>query len=503
MNIFRNNLITALIVVTALFCSAEVFAGTDTSLSSVKRADLSVAKTMVEAKEYARAIKKLEGFIESTPGSAEAHIALGKANNKIGEFELGQRYLEKAVKLGAAEKDVLLLAGYSLRKLGLYSDAIEKFKRALEYPDLRAEGYFELGYCEYKLLNYPAAIKNLDKSMATDVSIKPKALLYKGIVKYEQKKYDDALKLLEEVLEGEADAVTTTSAKNFIKAIVKKRRLERGYLLSASASLVYDDNVVAVSDSEPVKISDKEDIGAVIYARGGRYFIKEKNRSLFAGYMFYQKLYQELYEYDLQSHNVVLNYTNRFKRSGALSLRYDYSYYSLNGTRYFQKNRFRPVYRHYESKNAYLDMEFLAYYKDYFSENDLTSSGIGGSITQTVEFKDGSSLSIAGAYVDENTLGDAYDYRGYKIKAGMDIKLPKDFSFGLDLGIFNKNYTRVHKVFGVERDDDIKTAYLKLGRELSANFEATLGYDYTFNSSNISYYDYKRNVSYFTIKYTY
>jgi Tfp pilus assembly protein PilF len=497
-----NNIIKKWVIVVSLIAAAVAFYS-DISYAGAQNENFIRAQESVKEGDYKDAIKEFKLALKKMPASGEIYLHLGRAYNKVGEYELAQRHLTKAAESGIKEEDIVLDMGYSLRRLGYYEEAVGQYKSALKYKEIEGKAYIGLGYCNLKLKNYDEANRNLDKAMDLDGSVAAKAKLYKGIIKYEQGNYDEALLDLEVSLAGYEDYETKASAKNYISAVKKIKRGERNYLFVASLSLLFDDNVMTLNDSEVLSVSDKDDYGAVGYVRGIYHPIKNDVTTLFLGYMFYQKLYADLSDYNLQNHHALFNYTTGFGDFGAFLLRYDYNYYFLDGDRYFQKSNLKPALRINETKNAYLDINLTAGNKDYFSEKALSSNNFGGGLKQTLESKSGMSLYLLLDYNKEDTKDKDYEYTGLNLGLGFSHKCTKSTSVDLDAGYFMKDYDNTHSIFFVKRDDDVITALFRIKKEISSSLSTSLRYDYTVNDSNIDYYDYTRNVVSLEVKYLY
>jgi tetratricopeptide (TPR) repeat protein len=448
-------------------------------------------------------IETVKSAIEASPNDGALYLKLGNIYNEAKEYELAQRYLKKALELGVSEKDVVYGRGYAYMKLGYYDEAIKGFNSSLALKVNEGGAYYGLGYCYFKMKKYDQADDNLEKAIGADKNIEAKAKLYKGIIKFEQQNYDEAIGDLKLSLRNADDSDTRISARNYISAISKLKRKDRKFMLAASLSFLYDDNVVTASDSEAVQVSDKEDVGGVGYIRGAYFPIKTDENMLFVSYMFYQKLYQDLSEYDLQDHNALLNYTTMLGDFGALSLKYKYDYYTLDDKKYFQKNEIKPVLKINETQNAYLEISAGAANKDHFSQKELSGKNFTGGLKQAFQLRSGTKISFSYNYNKEDTKSNDFEFEGHGVRLSFNMPVFYGIDVGLDADYYNKKYNNIHTVFLEKRDDEVQTVYLKIKKELTDYFSLLLGYNYTSNESNIDFYEYTRNTAYLELKYLY
>ncbi len=462
------------------------------------------ADELLKAGKPEQAIAGLQAALVAKPGDGKIYLALGKAYSQAGEHELAINHFKKAMSLRVPKKDILFELGHSYAMLGYYDEAVVQLRQAVSIAPEDGAAYLELGYCYFKQAKYKEAYANLDKAVKADASFAGRVSLYKGLIQYERKKYDEALTALKAALSAADDCATRVSARNYISAIRSFRRGERDYLIGASLSFVYDDNVI----TEPslvtyTKASEKEDAGVVAYVSARYYPVKTNESNLSVGYMYYQKTYQDLSEYDLKDHNAVLDYKVMLDKSTALLLKYDYNYYYLDNDKYFQRNRVRPAIRLGGRKNSYFEINAVANYDDYFSQTGLSARNFGVGIKPVVGLDSGGKFYVSFDLNKEDTRDDNFDYSGQSIFTGFDYPFFCTFRFALDAGYTSRLYEEVNAGAGEKRADKVKTAYFKIINEASDFVSVLLKYDYTFNDSNITFYDYKRNVVTFELRFLY
>ncbi|MFC1855816.1 tetratricopeptide repeat protein [Thermodesulfobacteriota bacterium] len=446
-------------------------------------------------------VEALKDAIKISPNDAALYVKLGRVYNEKHEYELAIRYLDLAVQMGVSAFDVAYDIGYSNRFLGYYDEAIKVFNAVINKDDVKAKAHLELGYCYLKTMKYKEATSSLDKAIGYDDSLLSRAKLYKGMIKYQQGNYDDAISLLRQSLSGTSDFSTVISAKNYMAAAKSASRKDKRFMLIESFSLIYDDNIVTASDTEAVMVSDKADFGGIEYLRAAYYPIKSAENMLLLSYMYYHKFYFNLNKYNLEDHNAIVSYTRALDSSKALSFKYNYDYYSLESKRYFQRNRFAPALKIKESKNAHLEVNALAENKEYFGETSFSSTNYGGGFSQSLKFGLATKASFAFNYNKEETRNRDYEYSGQKYALLID----QPFYYGINISLsgefYRKLYSNTHSAYKKKREDDVKTMTCGLQKSLTDSLSSSLRYYYRLNDSNIKDYEYDRSISVLEIKY--
>jgi len=110
--------------------------------------DIEIAKSAIKASNYAEAVDRLSRLLEREPSNAEAHLYLGVAYGKKGDYESAFREFDwvnakdPAFRAAAStHNDIAML--YYLREM--YREAIAEFKKAISVNPKFIEAYFNLG----------------------------------------------------------------------------------------------------------------------------------------------------------------------------------------------------------------------------------------------------------------------------------------------------------------------------------------------------------------------
>lgn len=131
--------------------SAFAMGGSSSSTPSAKPAarsgpSLSDAEREVKAKQYRRAIAKLEQVVRKNPRSVDAYNYLGYSHRQLGEYDRAIRYYQTALRLDPNHRGANEYVGQLYLKLGDMRNArrqLTKLRRICgpgceEYDSLRA-----------------------------------------------------------------------------------------------------------------------------------------------------------------------------------------------------------------------------------------------------------------------------------------------------------------------------------------------------------------------------
>ena len=205
-----------------------------------------------------------------------------------------------------------------------YPEALAKFDQAIELDPTTRAYYFQYGVTLYKTDNFNRSIVLLqladgpsvreverdfyialnffrlkentnaanafDKVIATkDPGLAPPSVFYKGMVKFDQKKWDDATAAFQSVLDTSTDKDLDKKAEAYIEQILRARQFDaersKKWQISATVGEIYDSNVTLTSQSSL-------DQGTASNING--------YRDLFSGSVRYRPIYEQDHEFALQ-----------------------------------------------------------------------------------------------------------------------------------------------------------------------------------------------------------
>jgi len=236
-----------------------------------------------------------------------------------------QAALDKAEKERRKKEAADLSAeGLKFYQEGKFTEAVEKFSKAIELdPDNRAyffqygvalyrtdkvdksivylkmasgpqvnevERDFYVGLAHFKLKEYPAALEAFQKAIAAkNPDLSPSAQFYAGVVHFEQKNWNEARNAFQAVLDTSKDPALDKQAETYLELVLRIQQFEtersRKWQFSATIGEQFDSNVTLTSDST---LSTGAQTNVAGY------------RSLFMGSGRYRPVYDEAREFAAQ-----------------------------------------------------------------------------------------------------------------------------------------------------------------------------------------------------------
>ena len=272
---------------------------------------------------------------------------------------------------------------------------------------------------------------------------------------------------------------------------------ESPWSVEASIGLEYDDNLTI---EELDEVSGEEDFAAVIDFSVAYAFPGLSDYEVEAGYDFYQSLYNDFSEYNLQSHGLNLSGSREFGDLD-VSLGYRYTLSFLDGDDFLQLNNIRPAVGYSVLPNWYLNAGYSYMDKDFDQYPDRSGDQQALTLDNYIVFNENMSYVRLGyRYEDEDADGPQYDYTGDYFNAVLSTPLtpvPKKTKVELSYQYFDKDYSKAsasEDTGGAERSDYRHTLGLKTLTNLSEDLFASFKYEYIDANSNLPSADYNENI---------
>ncbi len=181
---------------------------------------------------------------------AEAALDLYKTN----QFEQAEDNFRKAFLLNPNLTKYYFQYGMSLYKLEKYNAAAVIFNVAKEDKEFEKESLYYAALSLYAMKDYESAFLAFsDLKKLKDEKLSPLASFYMGLIHYDQKTYEKAKPMFEEVLDTSKDPKLDSRAENYIdninQALQYAKLKQTKIFLNASLGALYDSNVLQQSDS--------------------------------------------------------------------------------------------------------------------------------------------------------------------------------------------------------------------------------------------------------------
>jgi tetratricopeptide (TPR) repeat protein len=426
--------------------------------------------------------------IERDPDRAEAHRLLGQILVRRRKPALAVSEFERAAELapGAAGID---------RELGLarfdaadFEGARVAIARALASAPDDSLLHLRLGQCELELDRPERAIPELERA-ARDPEMREVA--------------ESQLAVAQERTQRRGPPPTVRAPQGLPPTLpgAFERPVDKPWRLAAGAGLLYDSNV----RRPELDSGSGEGDGAGQFDASGSYELPVGGWfSLEGSYDFYQTLYFDLGEFDLQSHTFGLSASRPITRSTDASLAYLYSLNQLDGHHFLDYHEIRPSVGWSPTSWWYASATPALRIKRFFGDSDDRARDAETPVIGTMQlFAIGSwdrilLLGMDGEFEDADSR--RFDYDGFVAQAALHSPVPiVERLLKLDVRYLyrHRDYSHsestiseTHPLSVGKRRDRIHNARVRLDIPFAPYTAFRIEYEYEDASSNLPSADY-------------
>ncbi len=397
------------------------------------------------------------------------------------------------------EYETFMTKGSFLLETGEYADAVSFFKKALDLKPAGRDTLLSLGTAYSRSGDFQSARAALERALNADpADARTKYEL--GIVLFKLGDREGAKVQFVAVTSGTAEEALKASANEYLGLISSGEGTEKKrYSLNLLAGEQHDSNVILDPDN-PVAPGLRKADWRFITTLGGTYqFIDKEKTTVNAGYSFYDGHNNTLTRFDVQQHTLTLAGRYNASETSRLDLNYQYQYSLVDGDKYSAVHQVRPVAAFSFTKASVTEF-FYSYENKTFSDaplfptnTDRNGNNNGGGLTHTIMLSNESAVSAGYAYDRDATKTDFWDYAGNKGFLSIRGKL---FGIGaaLSTSYYGKKYDGVPPGFTEKRHDTTREYSVALDRHLAKSVSLNLSNLYVQNRSNLSPYEYRRNI---------
>ena len=399
----------------------------------------------------------------------DAELYVAKGIQKINEqnYSAAIILLNKATKISPNSVEAVFYSGVAYSGLEDYEKAEPLFYRVLQLDKDAVEAYFELGRIYYLTSDCSKSSGNFSRFISLS-----------------------------------AESPLREQAKKMRKDCEKDVKGEKRYKLDIAIGGQYDSNVILEPDNPPPvsTTGDADDVRGFIYVSAGATIYEIGPAKLKADYKFYQSLHADLDDYNIHYHNINPSIVVDILEPLQATAGYTLTYTLFGNELYSRVHIYQGKLKLKEGKH--LSTEAIIEYKDntywdapLFSTNRLRRghTNIYG-LRQNFEIN-----KFAGNvyyFADFNRAETAYwSYDGHRVGAKLIYQII-DPLFISASGEYN---TRDHKAVFIGSTLKRKDERMKVGAQITyyiipEKLSVALTDTYTDNSSNLSNYDYSRNI---------
>jgi tetratricopeptide (TPR) repeat protein len=272
------------------------------------------AQQPVEATAHYRAALALfTQALEAEPADVYARYYRGVTEGRLEQWDAAIADLRGVVERDSTISQARLELGIALVKSGHDDEAIDVLTAAQQVSDLDAAASFYLGMAQLHRHELSAARENFGRAARADPEFTAVCRYYEGLVELQAGNLETATERFEYVAqEARPDSAIRREAREFLIGLQQGDwPTQRRYQLYAGAGLAYDSNVQLAPTSEQLGTGfGKRSDGLAVISAGGNYFLwQAPHAQLSAGYDFFQSLYFDLTDFNLQEHRATLQAT--------------------------------------------------------------------------------------------------------------------------------------------------------------------------------------------------
>lgn len=443
--------------------------------------------------DYQAAEKNLKAALTAMPDNPLYNHYMGKTYLKMARYDEAVAHLKLARDVDPDIPGLKYDLALGLFHVQDYVRAADLFIEVAKEDPANALAEYHAGISLYKQGRYATALDYLVGASEKSPSIKPMGYFYAGVCHERMGDTENAVKKLEYARDNAEEASLRASAVQRLEVLDKQKKM-KPYRVDMKLGVQYDDNVVLEPVDEDI-IADESDWMAVFFYSARYNMINRQDVVFGAGFNHYQTWHDDLDEYDL-SGSIVDVYAKYHFNPFTFGFTYSPNYFWLDSVSYVMKHHLKPEVSWKVNENLVTKLSYSYYRNKYFEDEDRNGHTNEGFLD--VYYRLGKMGYLFGGFgYADVTASDADEYYDqFKVKLGASVNMPLAFVFNATFKFYTKDYDNVDSSFDIGREDDKYNILLSLSHRLVYDWLRIVGeYSYTKNDSNISSYEYERNVT--------
>ena len=429
--------------------------------------------TYKQLQNYQEAISNLKDAVTFSPKIKGALPELVGCYYQLGQLEEAKTWVDQAQTDGIRPAQMAFLKGLILSKEEKWEDAIVAFKNA----------------------------KELDPSMAQSCNYQIGMAYLKG------KKISDAQKAFTEVVITDPNSNMANFANEYISTLSKRKEAMKPFKFTFNAAWQYDDNVILKPDDASIasNISDKGDSRQVYTASGEYNHMFNDWLGARALYTFYYAKQSNLGFYDTVVNNFMIQ-PSVYMQNALLTFPSGYSHTLINDKAYLSSPYTAGLYNVMIGDSNMAQASIRYENDDYLwtpsiPDENRDGNNLAGSLGwyQFFAQKKGF-LNLRYAMDKDWTKGDDWEYLGNRVSTTLLVpgsilhSILDNFNLTISGDIFFQDFSKSNVIFNVYRKDTVYTVSALAAYKIFKDAEVQLQYTHVVDNSNVSVYQYTRNV---------
>ncbi|MBI5886215.1 MAG: tetratricopeptide repeat protein [Deltaproteobacteria bacterium] len=450
-------LILSVIILSCVRASAEEAQ----TASAPESRNIINGKENLKAENIEEAIEDFKLAREEAPGSAVAAYFLGIAYKKALAYDDALKNLSDAVTLVPAVSEAVLELAEVHYQLGDYDKAMENLRLAEGLGVKPAETAFIKGLIFLKQGRNREARGSFRRAKSLDATLTQNADYQIAMASLRDGNLDEAKEIFREIIVRDPNADIAQFAKQYMDVVASKLKADRLLKITVDLQYQYDDNVLL--------------------------------------YSFYNISHRNLASHDVMSHtfSLVPGYNSEI---GSFSAIMSYNYTMVDDFKYIQTYSVTPTYQFSTGRGHFASVFVKAQKKEYIrpafipeEDRDSDEWGAGASWYYLLAENSGF-FNISYAFNHEDTQGTNWQYNGHKLGAGLSYPVTASVRFNLGGEAYLQDFEDKNTVFNKVRKDKTYTGSSTLSYAVTDDIDAQLQYNFVRGDSNVTVYDYQKNV---------
>ena len=477
--------------------------------------DVLVQRAMqnMQQENYDEAVAQLTEAWEKGTHTPEKAFLLGQVYRTMLNYPKAKEYLKEALRLKPDFHQAELMLADTLIALDQPKEAVPLLQK------LEASGFepgqtaFLLGVTATKDGKYSQALDYFRKAEA-DPRMAQEAKFQASLALAALNRLQEAKKTMAESIAVNPQSQTADFAKRYMGVLTERAEALRPFHITASMGYDYDSNI-SVSPASPGQVTKISGKGGSVFTQTAllEYTVNPAGPfSVLGQYSYFQNFHPTVQGFDIQSSFWGITPTYGFK-NGRFWFPCSYTYMDLQSDKYYTGFLFTPTYLHLFTENIGLELGAKynrQYYPSpvFFKQDIRSGKAYGGSVGMYYFFKKQTGYAQLRASVEQNnTVGSNWDSFTYRLLMAVLYPITERWKCNIFLDLMHQpfdnpfyNGTTVGNVEGApllpqpNRLDQILIFGLQTSYELIKGLDFNIHWYYIRDNSNITLYNYSRQI---------
>ena len=450
---------------------------------------------------YDEVLELFKEIRKSDPRSSLAAYYLGLTYKRLENYAEAKKHLEASLGMRPKIKGALIELIDILYRLDEIEEA-KKWIRVAEEEGVRpAQAAFLKGLTLMKSKEYEEAIAAFQDAKSLNVELAQSANYQIGMAHLRLKRIREARDIFRDLIVLDPHTDIAAYAGQYIDAIERRMKREKPLHLTLRFAFEHDSNVLLKpSDTALVtQITDKEDTREVWDLKGDYTFkLPDSVLSLKTGYGLHISKQNDFGRYDTIGNNFSIQ-PNISLEKIRITFPVNYNHTIVNEKNYLSTIALGNVNNIVLGTSHMGQLGVIYKYKDYLRPSSGDEDRTGNELVGTCGFfwfflENKGFLGIRYGYNKDWTEGENWEYSGHKATVSILLPFLEKFKFNVNGEVFLQNYDNTHTTYDKKREDLVYNASSSVSYEIIDNIELQFRYTYVNNQSNISLYEYTRQV---------